>query len=80
MRAAQAFYSVAWCADLPEVGSSVARWRSHRNPMARTSVLVWVARKTSPQFGKSPEVEAMHSLPLMAGFMVEVDVFGFPNP
>jgi len=48
--------------------------------MARTSALVWVARKTGRWRGKIPEVEAMHSLPLMAGFMVEVDVFGFPNP
>jgi len=44
--------------------------------MARTSALVWVARKTSPQMGKSPELEAMHSLPLMAGFTAETDVFG----
>jgi len=48
--------------------------------MARTSVLVLVARKTSPQMVKSPELEAMHSLPLMAGFTAETGVFGFPSP
>jgi len=44
--------------------------------LQKNEVLVWVARKTSPQMGKSPELEAMHSLPLMAGFTAETDVFG----
>jgi len=79
MRAAQAFYSATWGRRPARGGVICDSLTLAQKPGCKKRVLVWVARKTSPRLGKSSEVEAMHSLPLMAGFMAETGVFGFPS-